>query len=166
MILVLEIVNTHGVTGEMKALHFTNGEEFFKKVKTLYTKDGTGINILSWRLRKGSVLLRIEGVNSMTEAEKWRRTELFAKEEDLPKLPEGEYYFYMLKGLSCILPSGEKIGKVKDVIESPAANLLEIEKDNGAKILVPNIPAFVEKVDLDTSSIYILPIEGLIENEI
>ena len=41
MIYVMQIVNTHGVRGEVKALHYTDGEAFFKKVKTVYKEDGT-----------------------------------------------------------------------------------------------------------------------------
>ena len=35
MIYVMQIVNTHGIRGEVKALHFTDGEIFFKKVKKM-----------------------------------------------------------------------------------------------------------------------------------
>ena len=89
-------------------------------------------------------------------------TELFAKEEDLPLLPEGEYYFFQLKGLTAMLPDESELGTVTDVIENTASNLLEITKTDGEKVLVPNIPVFVEKVDLADQKIYITPIEGLI----
>ena len=88
MIYVMQIVNTHGIRGEVKALHFTDGEAFFKKVKTVYKKDGTPVKILSWRFQKGAVLLKLEGVDDVNTAERLKFTELYAKEEDLPKLFE------------------------------------------------------------------------------
>ena len=91
MIYVMQIVNTHGIRGEVKALHFTDGEAFFKKVKTVYKKDTTPVKILSWRFQKGAVLLKLEGVDDVDTVEKMKFTELYAKEEDLPKLPKGEY---------------------------------------------------------------------------
>ena len=162
MIYVMQIVNTHGIRGEVKALHYTDGEAFFKKVKTVYKKDNTPMKILSWRFQKGSVLLKLEGVDSVECAEKLKFTELFAKEEDLPLLPEGEYYFFQLKNLTAVLPDGNVLGEVTEVIENNAANLLEITKGDGEKVLVPNIPVFVERVDLVDRKIYITPIEGLI----
>lgn len=162
MIYVMQIVNTHGIRGEVKALHYTDGEAFFKKVKTVYKKDNTPMKILSWRFQKGSVLLKLEGVDSVECAEKLKFTELFAREEDLPLLPEGEYYFFQLKNLTAILPDETVLGKVTDIIENTASNLLEITKADGEKVLVPNIPVFVEKVDLTDGKIYITPIEGLI----
>ena len=162
MIYVMQIVNTHGIRGEVKALHYTDGEIFFKKVKTVYKKDDTPVKILSYRFQKGAVLLKLQGVDDVETAEKLKFTELYAKEEDLPRLPKGEYYFFQLKGLTAILPDGEELGEVTDVIENNASNLLEIKKKDGEKVLIPNIPVFVEKVELDEGKIYITPIEGLI----
>jgi 16S rRNA processing protein RimM len=148
MIYVMQIVNTHGIRGEVKALHYTDGEAFFKKVKIVYKEDNTPVKILSWRLQKGAVLLKLDGVEDVNTAEKLKFTKLFAKEEDLPKLAEGEYYFFQLKGLTAVLPDESELGKVTDVIENNASNLLEITKTDGEKVLVPNIPVFVSGVDL------------------
>lgn len=162
MIYVMEIVNTHGIRGEVKALHYTDGEAFFKKVKTVYKEDGTPVKLLSWRFQKGSVLLKLEGVDDVNSAEKLRFTKLYAREEDLPSLPEGEFYFFELIGLTGILPDGEELGSVTNVIENNAANLLEFTKENGEKVLIPKIPVFVKEVDLTAGKIHITPIEGLI----
>jgi 16S rRNA processing protein RimM len=162
MIYVLQIVNTHGIRGEVKALHYTDGEAFFKKVKTVYKKDGTPVKILSWRFQKGAVLLKLEGVDDANTAEKMKFTELYAKEEDLPKLPDGEHYFFELIGLSAILPDGSVLGTVSNVIENNASNLLEITKEDGEKILVPNIPVFVSDVSIKEKTLKITPIEGLV----
>lgn len=162
MIYVMQIVNTHGIRGEVKALHYTDGETFFKKVKTVYKGDNTPVKILSWRFQKGAVLLKLDGVENVDTAEKLKFTRLFAKEEDLPKLAEGEYYFFQLKGLTAVLPDESELGKVTDVIENNASNLLEITKTDGEKVLVPNIPVFVSGVDLENEKIHITPIEGLI----
>ena len=162
MIYVMQIVNTHGVRGEVKVLHYTDGEDFFKKVKTVYKEDGTPVKINSWRFQKGAVLLNLDGINTMELAEKMKFTKLYAKEEDLPKLPDGEFYFFELIGLTAYLPDGNVLGKVTDVIENNAANLLQISKENGEKVLIPNLPVFVSEVNVKEEKILITPIEGLI----
>ncbi len=164
MLNVLKIVNTHGVRGEVKALHYTDGEAFFKKVKNVYTKSGEKLIIKGWRFQKGAVLLRFDGVDTMEKAEAMKFTELYAKEEDLPKLPDGQHYFFELIGLTGVLEDGTPFGKVTDVIESPASSLLEFTKENGKKVLVPNIPVFVKSVK--DGKIEINAIEGLIDDEI
>jgi len=162
MIYVMQIVNTHGIKGEVKALHFTDGEDFFKKVKTVYMEDNTPVKILSWRFHKGSVILKLSGVDDANTAERLKFTKLYAKEDELPKLPDGEYYFFELIGLTGVLPDGEEFGKVTNVIENNAANLLEFTKDSGEKVLIPKIPVFVKEIDIKDGKIYITPIEGLI----
>ncbi|MBQ3022918.1 MAG: 16S rRNA processing protein RimM [Clostridia bacterium] len=162
MIYVMQIVNTHGVRGEVKALHYTDGDTFFKKVKTVYKEDNTPVKILSWKFHKGSVILKLDGVDELNDAEKLKFTKLYAREEDLPKLPKGEYYFFELIGLTAILPDGEELGKVTDVIENNASNLLQITKTGGEKVLIPNIPVFVSDVKIKDGTIHITPIEGLI----
>ena len=166
MIFVLQIVNTHGVHGEVKAIHYTDGEIFFKKVKTVYKEDSTPVRIISSRFQKGVVLLKLEGIDTLDKAQALKFTKLYAREEDLPTLPEGEFYFFQLMGLKGQLESGKVFGTVTDVIENNAANLLEFTKDNGKKVLIPNIGAFVKKVDLENKAIHITPIEGLIDDEI
>ena len=166
MIYVIQIVNTHGIRGEVKALHYTDGEAFFKNVKTVYKEDNTPVEILSYRFVKGSVLLRLSGVSTPEQAQKMKFTRLYAREEDLPPLPEGEFYFFRLIGMTGILNDGEILGTVTDVVENIAANLLEFTKENGKKVLIPNIGAFVKKIDPNEKKIYITPVEGLIENEI
>ncbi len=162
MIYVMQVVNTHGIKGEVKALHFTDGEDFFKKVKTVYMEDNTPVKILSWRFHKGSVILKLSGVDDANTAERLKFTKLYAKEKELPKLPDGEYYFFELIGLTGVLPDGEEFGKVTNVIENNAANLLEFTKDSGEKVLIPKIPVFVKEIDIKDGKIYITPIEGLI----
>lgn len=166
MLYVMQIVNTHGVHGEVKAIHYTDGEIFFKKVKTVYKEDSTPIKIISSRFQKGAVLLKLEGIDTMEKAEALKFTKLYAKEEDLPPLPDGEFYFFQLIGLNGTLPDGSVFGTVTDVIENNAANLLEFTKSDGKKVLIPNIEVFVKDVDLKSKTIHITPIEGLIDDEI
>ncbi len=167
MINVLKIVNTHGTRGEVKALHYTDGEEFFSEVSRFYTKDcGRIFELENWRFHKGAVLLKFRGVEDMSSAELLRGLELYAKEEDLPALPEGRYYYFQLVGLDAVLENGELAGKITDVIESADRELLELTRPNGKKCLIPKCDAFVGRVDLAAGQVHITPIEGLIDDEI
>ena len=167
MIHVLKIVNTHGVRGEVKALHYTDGEDFFECVSTLYNKDGSReFEIEDWRFHKGSVLLKLKGVDDMNAAELLRHTDLYAREDDLPELPEGRYYYFQLVGLKAILPDGSVLGEVSDIIESTGRELLEVKKADGKKCLIPKCDAFVKEISLERGEVIITPIEGLIDDEI
>ena len=161
MIEIMKIINTHGVRGEMKALHFADSPLFFKKVKTLYDKKENAYTINSVREGKGCILVTIEGIEDMNAAERMKNVYLFAKREDFPPLPKGEYYLIDLIGLTAETVDGEYIGEVADILEKAAQNLIVV-KNGDKEILIPKCDAFVDRVDLEAKKIYITPIEGLI----
>lgn len=161
MIEVMKVINTHGVKGEMKALHYADTPAFFKKVPFLYDKKENAYKINSVREGKNCLLITIEGIDDMNGAERMKNVSLFAKREDFPPLPKGEYYLIDLIGLVAETVDGEVIGEVVDIIEKAAQNLIVIKKDD-KEILIPKCDAFVDRVDLDEKKIYITPIEGLI----
>lgn len=162
MIEVMKIINTHGVKGELKALHYADSPAFFKKVKTLYDKKENAYTITAVREGKNCLLVTIEGVEDMNAAERMKNVSLFARREDFPALPKGEYYLIDLIGLMAETVEGEEIGEVINIIESAAQNLLVIRKGE-KEILIPKCDAFVDRIDLDEKKIYIKPIEGLID---
>lgn len=162
MIEVMKITNTHGVRGEMKAMHYADSPAFFKQVKTLYDKKGNPYTITAIREGKGCVLVTLEGIEDMNAAEGMKNVSLFAKREDFPPLKKGEYYLVDLIGLTAETVDGEEIGVVKDILERAAQNLIVVKKGD-KEILIPKCDAFVDRVDLDEKKIYITPIEGLID---
>lgn len=160
MIEVMKIVNTHGVRGEVKAIYYADSPEFFEKVSLLFDEKGREYKISGIREHKGALLLNIEGVSDMTEAEKLKGRSLYARREDFPPLPEGEYYLTDLIGLKAVA-EGKEIGEAVDIIEK-AQNLLVIKKPDGKEALVPLCDAFIKKAALDEGKIYINAIEGLL----
>lgn len=160
MIEVMKIVNTHGVRGEVKAIYFADSPEFFEEVNVLFDKKGNEYKVSNIREHKGAILLNIDGVNDMTAAERLKGISLYARREDFPALPEGEYYLTDLIGLKAEA-DGAEIGEVTDIIEK-AQNLIVIKKADGSEALIPQCDAFIEKVALEEGKIYINTIEGLL----
>ncbi len=164
MINVLKIVNTHGTRGDVKAIHFTDGEGFFEAVDTLYSKNALQkYEIDSWKFHKGAVLLKLKGIDDMTAAERLKGTELYVYEEQLPSLPEGRFYFFQLMNLKAVLMDGKLLGTVTDVNDGPGGELLEISGTKGGKCYVPKSDALVREISLERGEIVITPIEGLLE---
>ena len=63
-------------------------------------------------------MLKLEGVDSIDEAETLRGLELRIAEEELAALPEGSYYHHQLLGLRVEDEAGGEIGVVEDVLET------------------------------------------------
>ena len=80
-----------------------------------------------------------------------RGTELALPRETLPPLEEDEYYNFQLVGLTVEEEGGRVLGRVKDVLNYPANDVLEL--DSGP--LLPLVEACVRKVDLDGGRIVV-----------
>lgn len=157
-----KIVNTHGIAGELKVQSYCDGG-FFKRIKAVSTENAA-YKVESSREHAGFVLLRLEGINDMTSAEKLKGQVIFAEKSDI-KMPENRVFYSDLYGFEIYDERfSEKTGILKSAQESAGRILLEIETEKGL-MLLPDIPAFVIKKDLEKKTIYIRTIEGLYPDE-
>ena len=91
-----------------------------------------------------------------TEAEKLKGENVFIRESDLPALEEGEFYHFHLKGMAVVNQSnGAKIGMVKDVVNLPSMDALEITLTNGYEIVVPYNGQAVISVDTEEKRVIV-----------
>ena len=106
-------------------------------------------------------MLKLEGVDSISEAEGWVGGRLLVKREDLPPKEADSFYSFELEGCA-VYADGESIGTVKAALGYPGNELLSLDND-GEEILIPFVKAFLKKVDTDAKRIEVELPEGLIE---
>ncbi|MDR2579285.1 MAG: ribosome maturation factor RimM [Chitinispirillales bacterium] len=83
-----------------------------------------------------------------TEAEKLTGQNVYLREEHLPPLEDGQYYHFHLKGMAVVSErQGNKIGVVKDTVNLPSTDALEITLMSGYDIIVPYNKQAVVRVD-------------------
>ncbi|MBS1708068.1 MAG: 16S rRNA processing protein RimM [Armatimonadetes bacterium] len=152
-----QIVGPQGIRGGFRVDCLTDFPERFDEGKTVYI-DGKPHVIASVSWHKGQARVEIDGVATVEAAEALRWSYLTVPAEERPRLGKGEYIATDLIGLSVIDQHGTTIGRVEDVMPSPAHSLLVV---NGA--LVPAVKQFVTKVDIEAKAIHIKVIPGLFE---
>lgn len=159
-----KIANTHGVRGDVIIESWCDTPEVLASLKTVYTeKNGAyaPVRINKASVYKGRVLASLDGVTVLEDAAALKNTVLFAVRGDLP-LAEGDFFVQDLIGLPVYEEAtGDKYGTLTDVISGAASDLYEVENERG-KFLVPVVPAFVKRIDLE-SGIAIAAIEGMFE---
>lgn len=69
-----------------------------------------------------------------------------------PALPDGEYYWTDLIGSTVLNREGEQLGRVTGLSNNGAQDLLSIEGEYGP-LLVPLVPAYVDKVDVQAREV-------------
>ncbi|RYG20941.1 MAG: 16S rRNA processing protein RimM, partial [Burkholderiales bacterium] len=92
---------------------------------------------------KGGAIARFAEITDRNGAEGLRGTELVVPRSELPALDDGEYYHADLIGLPVISDEEEAIGVVRDVQNFGAGDILEIERPNAKRFMVPMIESAV-----------------------
>ena len=127
------IIGAHGVGGEVRLKVFAEDVASLKAHKAF--NDG-GLTLKS--LRDGNnIIARFAEIADRTMAEKMRGTELTVPRDTLPPLAEGEYYHADLIGLPAVSTQGDDLGRVVAVENFGAGDVLEIERPDGGRFMVP-----------------------------
>ena len=158
-----KIVSTHGVRGEMKALPLCDGAAFLAKFKRLFASaDGAGESrVLGVRAQGNVILLRLDGVTDMDAARaQVGRTYYLAKAD--AKLPRGRYFIDDLLGCDVVDADTDRIyGQLTNVDRPAAQDIYTVTDGAGEEHMLPAVPEFVKKIDIDARKIFVTPIEGM-----
>ncbi|MGL4773288.1 MAG: ribosome maturation factor RimM [Clostridium sp.] len=150
-----QIINTHGIKGEVKVYPLTEDVNKFKTYKKLLV-GGVLRNILGVKFQKDRVILKIEGVDTMNDAETFKGQYIEVERENEPKLEEGTFYVKDLKGCSVVDTEGNDLGKIFDVIETKNNDVYWIKDPK--QLLIPVLKDIVLDINMDDKKIVIRPV--------
>lgn len=162
-IIVGTLAGAFGVHGEVRLKSFCADPEAIADYTPLTAADGTKIaQIVITGRAGGAFTARLDGVTTKEQADALRGTELFAPRDQLPSLPDDEFYHADLIGLEVFDTAGDRIGTVRNVHDHGAGDLLEVQPPQGDTVLLPFTKAAVPTVDLAAGRIVADPPEGLL----
>ena len=139
------ISGAHGVTGEVRLKLFGEGVSALSAHRAF---NGGALTLKKVRDDgKGGAIARFAEITDRTAAEKLRGTLLTVPRSALPPLGEGEYYHTDLIGLPAVSDAGEALGTVVAVENFGAGDVLEIERPDRKRFMVPMTPAAVPEWD-------------------
>ncbi len=160
-----EIVNTHGLRGEVKIVPWTDYPEVFEDFDCVYLeKNNTKLTIKSIKYQKSNLIVKFDEIPDINEAERLKGSVLYVEREQLGE-PEEGYYICDLLGIKVIDENENEIGVIKDVISTGKCNDVYVlsAKDGGRDILIPVIDEVVLDVDIDKEICRVHIIEGLLD---
>ncbi|MGL5615691.1 MAG: ribosome maturation factor RimM [Sarcina sp.] len=151
-----QIINTHGVIGDVKVMPLTDDIKRFDKLKKVYL-NGKEVNIENVKYVKDKVVLKLEGINSMNEAEKlkFKRPYLEVRREDAVKLPKDAYFITDLLGCTVKDTNDFEYGKLAEVIKTGSNDVYWVKGNK--EILVPVLKEIVLEINIEDSLIIIKP---------
>lgn len=141
------VAGAHGVTGEVRLKLFGEGVAGMSRYTAF---NGGALTLKTVRDDgKGGAVARFAGVTDRSAAETLRGTALTVPRSVMPPLGADEYYHADLIGLAAVSNAGEALGSVVAVENFGAGDLLEIEKPDGKRFLVPMTAEAVPEWDAE-----------------
>ncbi|MGB3544787.1 ribosome maturation factor RimM, partial [Rubrivirga sp.] len=175
LLLMGRVGKTHGVRGEIKVAPETDGPERFADLEVVHIGKSAAsaqrfaLEGVRFQYPKGrtTVLLALEGVDSVEAAADLRGSLVWADPADLPALEDGEAFLHDLVGLTVIEVDDDgaevaEIGTVRDLYDG-AQLLFAVDRPGKSEVLIPDVDEFVVRTDLEARRLYVKPIEGLLE---
>ncbi len=155
-ITVGQIINTHGLNGELKVYPLTDDIKRFRKLKKVYINE-IERQVVWCKLQVDKVILKIEGIDSIEDAVKYKEKYIEVSREDAVKLPEGRYFVTDIIGCTVVDENGVDYGKIYDVIHTKNNDVYWIKE--GKELLIPVLKEIVVNIDVENQKITIKPVE-------
>lgn len=155
LLILGRISGVFGIKGWLKVMSFTRPKEnIFNYEALLLGINGQWqhVDIEATQKRGDRLLLKLSGIDTPEAARDFLGCDLGVDQQQLPDLPEGEYYWHQLIGLKVENLEGQLLGQVSDIRETGANDVLVVSAADSdkRKILIPLIMnIYVKQVDLD-----------------
>ncbi len=116
----------------------------------------------TWR-HDGRPVFKFEGVDSISDAEKWEGAEMLVPTSEVEPPEEGAFSYADLVG--CKVLGDAEVGVVTEVEEYGGAPLLKLEAADGREILIPFARSICKVIDVASKTIRVELPEGLLEQQ-
>jgi 16S rRNA processing protein RimM len=157
-----EIINTHGLKGEIKIRsNFRYKHKIFKIGFKLYINNRKKeVEINSYRKYKGYDIVTLVDCLDINDVLGFKGEKSYINKDDLI-LETNEYLDEELVGLDCY-DKETLLGEVIEIINNGATDIFVVNQ-NDNNYFIPYVDEFIEKIDIDNKKIFINNIKGLID---
>lgn len=144
-----KMLKPQGIKGEIKLSPYTDNLERFLDLPHIFFQvrgEYQKYNVQHARLYKTFAYLKLEGIDTIEQAEPFRGHFLYIDRENAAKLPQGAHYICDLIGLAVEDSEGVLLGQVKDVMNTGAADIYVVRGERN--MMFPAAPGVIQKVDV------------------
>lgn len=164
-LIIGRITRPHGVRGEVKVRPETDFPERFARLRRVLLLDertaaARPAGVEAVRRQGGMILLKLAGVDDLEAARALQGWAVAVPWAERVPLPEGSYYLAEVVGLRVRTPSGEALGRVTEVLRTPAHDVYRVAGEAG-EVFIPATRQVVRAVDLQRGEMVVVLPEGL-----
>lgn len=156
----------HGLRGDILMEVLTDFPERLRPGLTLYLgPQRQPHKLLRVRQMNSEIALRFDGFTNPEAVGVLRNLMAYVRADELPDLPAGEYYQHQLLGMQVQTLAGRALGRVEQVLETGANDVLAVRMPDGQELLLPAIDDVLRQVDVAAGLIYVELLPGLLPEE-
>lgn len=158
------ITQTHGIRGEVKVFPTTDDPRRFKKLKEIILdtgKEKITLEIEGVKFFKNLVILKFRGIDNINDIERHKSKSLYVTRANAVKLRKDEYFIADLIGVEVFDEEDQRLGVLRDVIETGANDVYSVELEDGKELLLPAIKQCILDVDIENRKMKVHVMDGL-----
>ena len=153
-----EIVNVHGLRGEVKVLCWLDDPEMLCEFDRCRI-NGKEYEMEQVRVQKTCNLVKLQGIDTVEEAQKMRGKMVELYREDI----DDEVIFAAeLIGME-VFAAGEKIGKITEVLDYPGNSVYVVKGQY--EYMIPAVTQFILETDMEGNRMEVKLLEGMRSDE-
>lgn len=166
-IIVGQIINTHGIKGEVKVYPLTDDIDRFDFLKSVFIGEKKAkVNIETVKYHKNIVILKFEEYNDINEIINLKNSFIYIDESQRIKLPKNHFFIYEILNSEVFDSNMDLIGTLVDIIQTSSNDVYIIKASKSKKeYLIPAVKEFIKEIDVENKKIYIDPIEGMLDED-
>ncbi len=150
----------HGVKGEIILELITDFPQRLRHGVTVYVGDDhRPLKIASRRAHDAFLLLSFDEFTDCDQVGALRNQLVYVRSDQLPQLPDGQYYHHQLIGLEAVDDKGQPLGILREILETGANDVYVVDSPEGQELLFPALEDVILGVDLEKRQIIIRPPE-------
>jgi 16S rRNA processing protein RimM len=163
------IRGAHGLRGQVRVQLFGEASALLALERVTLGRDADDPDAASYEVesaapgRAGEVRMRLGGVRRREQAEELRGRLVMARPTQFEALPAGEYWGFELVGCQVETQEGHPVGRVREIWDTGAQEVLVVEGEGGRDQLIPAVRALLREVDVEGRRIVVEAIPGLLD---
>jgi 16S rRNA processing protein RimM len=158
---VARVLAPHGIRGELKCAVLTDYPRRFAATPRVHLgPQRQPFAVQRARLQGHFVLLKLEGLDSRDDADRWRNAIVQVPGAERVRLPRGHYFWEEIIGLEVRDEEGTRLGRVRDILQTGANDVYVVDTEPG-ELLVPAIKDVVRRIDPAKGEMTVRLLEGM-----
>lgn len=159
------VTATHGLRGELRVRPASGGASALRGAERVLLQRGGGEPV-AYRVQRagvhrGLLLLKLAGLDRIEQVEELVGAQVLMPYADLPSLPDDEFYWFELEGMTVTDRRLGELGRIEDLFETPAHDVYVVRGPRG-EVLIPAVAAMIVAVDRRARRMTVDLPEGLV----